>query len=207
MKLEDSGTDEDKTIAYAVKHGVKASSFVKREIQKADEHGDKSGETKANYYIENGVITYDEKDKYISGSKLVKSAHNLLNSGYSDKEIEYFYQKEYSSDDDFVWMVGAGLTPKQYIEYLENTALITADKDENGKTINGSKKIKMFNAINSMKLTKLQKMLLFMTDYKMTKDQYRAIFQYINSLSMSRDEKLALAAGLGFTVENGRVLL
>lgn len=207
MKLEDSGTDEDKTIAYAVNHGVKASSFVKREIQKADEHGDKSGETKANYYIENGVITYDEKDKYISGSKLVKSAHNLLNSGYSDKEIEYFYQKEYSSDDDFVWMVGAGLTPKQYIEYLENTALITADKDENGKSINGSKKIKMFNAINSMKLTKLQKMLLFMTDYKMTKDQYRAIFQYINSLSMSRDEKLALAAGLGFTVENGRVLL
>lgn len=55
-----------------------------------------------------------------------------------------------------------GISAETYAEYKDATADLTADKDENGKTINGSKKAKVMDAINKMQLNKKQKDWLYL---------------------------------------------
>ena len=50
-----------------------------------------------------------------------------------------------------------GISAETYAKYKDTTADLTADKDENGKTINGSKKAKVLDAIDKMQLSKKQK--------------------------------------------------
>ena len=50
-----------------------------------------------------------------------------------------------------------GISAETYAEYKDTTADLTADKDENGKAINGSKKAKVLDAIDKMQLSKKQK--------------------------------------------------
>lgn len=50
-----------------------------------------------------------------------------------------------------------GISAEAYAKYKDATADLTADKDENGKTINGSKKAKVLDAIDKMQLSKKQK--------------------------------------------------
>lgn len=50
-----------------------------------------------------------------------------------------------------------GISAETYAKYKDTTADLTADKDENGKTINGSKKAKVLDAIDKMQLNKKQK--------------------------------------------------
>lgn len=207
MYFESDKTDEEDTIDYAHSLGVSTSSIIKREIQKSTEEGDKSGETKTNYRYENGQIIEETSDKYVSGSKLVKAVHNMLNSGYTEDEMKYFYQKEYGSDDAFVWALQSGMDAETYLKYREDTAMITADKNADGKSISGSKKKKIFAAINNMDISRTEKLMLFMRDYALTSDQYREVFSYINSLNLSGEEKLRLAEQLGFMVVDGKVYM
>ena len=55
-----------------------------------------------------------------------------------------------------------GISAEAYAKYKDATADLTADKDENGKTINGSKKAKVLDAINKMQLSKKQKDWLYL---------------------------------------------
>lgn len=55
-----------------------------------------------------------------------------------------------------------GISAEAYAKYKDATADLTADKDENGKTINGSKKAKVLDAIDKMQLSKKQKDWLYL---------------------------------------------
>lgn len=55
-----------------------------------------------------------------------------------------------------------GISAEAYAKYKDTTADLTADKDENGKAINGSKKAKVMDAINKMQLNKKQKDWLYL---------------------------------------------
>ena len=55
-----------------------------------------------------------------------------------------------------------GIGTETYAKYKDATADLTADKDENGKAINGSKKAKVMDAINKMQLNKKQKDWLYL---------------------------------------------
>lgn len=55
-----------------------------------------------------------------------------------------------------------GISAEAYAKYKDTTADLTADKDENGKTINGSKKAKVLDAIDKMQLNKKQKDWLYL---------------------------------------------
>lgn len=55
-----------------------------------------------------------------------------------------------------------GISAETYAKYKDATADLTADKDENGKAINGSKKAKVLDAINKMQLNKKQKDWLYL---------------------------------------------
>lgn len=50
-----------------------------------------------------------------------------------------------------------GLTIEEYIDYRDATKDLTSDKDADGKTISGSKKEKVLNAINDMDLSSTEK--------------------------------------------------
>lgn len=58
-----------------------------------------------------------------------------------------------------------GLTAAAYYAYREGMAGITADKDEDGKSISGSKKEKVMADINAMQASKKQKDFLFALQY------------------------------------------
>ena len=55
-----------------------------------------------------------------------------------------------------------GISAEAYAKYKDATADLIADKDENGKTINGSKKAKVLDAIDKMQLSKKQKDWLYL---------------------------------------------
>ena len=55
-----------------------------------------------------------------------------------------------------------GISAETYAKYKDTPADLTADKDENGKAINGSKKAKVLDAINKMQLSKKQKDWLYL---------------------------------------------
>lgn len=55
-----------------------------------------------------------------------------------------------------------GISAETYAKYKDATADLTADKDENGKAINGSKKAKVLDAIDKMQLNKKQKDWLYL---------------------------------------------
>ena len=55
-----------------------------------------------------------------------------------------------------------GISAETYAKYKDTTADLTADKDENGKAINGSKKEKVLDAIDKMQLSKKQKDWLYL---------------------------------------------
>lgn len=55
-----------------------------------------------------------------------------------------------------------GISAETYAKYKDATADLTADKDENGKAINGSKKAKVLDAIDKMQLSKKQKDWLYL---------------------------------------------
>lgn len=55
-----------------------------------------------------------------------------------------------------------GISAEAYAKYKDTTADLTADKDENGKAINGSKKAKVLDAIDKMQLSKKQKDWLYL---------------------------------------------
>lgn len=55
-----------------------------------------------------------------------------------------------------------GISAEAYAKYKDTTADLTADKDENGNAINGSKKAKVLDAIDKMQLSKKQKDWLYL---------------------------------------------
>ena len=55
-----------------------------------------------------------------------------------------------------------GISAETYAKYKDTTADLTADKDENGNAINGSKKAKVLDAIDKMQLSKKQKDWLYL---------------------------------------------
>lgn len=206
-EFEDDKTKKFNTIAYAQTQGVRVESFIKRSIQAAGEEGDKMDSTKTDLVWRDGEMVEEviDGEVYVQGSKLRKQIQHLLNSGYTDKEIEYFYQKEHSTDDSYVYALASGLDAKTYLSYKLNTAELRADKDENGNSISGSLKKKIWAAISDMDISDAQKYLLFMGNYKLKKNEYYEVANYIFGLDMPREKQLKLLETLGFTISNGRV--
>ena len=94
---------------------------------------------------------------------------------------------------------------------------LESDKDEDGKTISGSKRKKVITAINSLGLSREKKLLLICSKgYNIQDGDIRGLsassakkvlLRYILSLKVSKDEKARLAELCGFEVtKNGRIV-
>lgn len=204
--IEQPSTKDRYKIGYAVEHGVRAESFVKRYVQKSKEEGEKEGSSEI--YLVDGELVTATGEKTVDGTKKAKAMESLLNSGYTEAEKLYFYDKEYSQDDSFVWSMQADIPIDEYLKFKRDEITLHGEIDEKtGKTKTNSLKEAYINYVNGLNLNYGQKAIMLMRQkgYKLEKADYQAAIDYIISLPLSVDEKLKLADEVGLVVKENRI--
>jgi hypothetical protein len=126
------------------------------------------------------------------------------------EETAFLYTDDYSwaADNPEKYTVSKAVTNDvtQYKQYTAELYDIKADKDSNGKSINGSAKRKKVEYINGLDLDYGAKLILFKSAYP-SDDTYNAdIINYIDNLdNLTYDERVTIYTELGFTVKDGSV--
>ena len=94
-----------------------------------------------------------------------------------------------------------------YRKYASELYDIKADKDENGKSISGSRKEKVLDYINNLDADYGEKIILFKNEYNADDTYNYEIIDYLNSREdISYEEMATILKELGFTVHSdGRV--
>lgn len=149
-----------------------------------------------------------EKNKDISDKSKMKI---LINSKYDNSEKASIYENYIGTQDELysVVMKNSGININEYLKY--KTQEFTSDKKDDGtvdgKSISGSKKKKVYEYVNNMKITGNQRLLLLGTQYKLSNSERTALAQYVKSLKITNKEKLEIYKKLqGFKVyKDGRV--
>ena len=146
---------------------------------------------------------YEEKpDKYnfLTSNNIsyeeYESNKDLYNYAYENPE-KYAVSKAIT--DDFA----------TYYSYIDTMNDFNA-KDENGESVSGLKKERIFNYINDLDLTIEQKAIMFKMQYPKDKDyvgnSYNAeIVQHVGNLDIDYSEKVKILENLGMTVKDDRV--
>lgn len=139
-------------------------------------------------------------DKQLEKQEEVTSGLGISASEYwSDKdEYDFAYEKpeKYAMSKVF----GGYDSYRAYSKELDD---IKADKDENGKTITGSRKEKVLNHVNNLDADYGTKIILFKSVYNSDDDYNYDIIEYLNSRNdISYEEEMAILKELGFTVDS-----
>jgi hypothetical protein len=91
----------------------------------------------------------------------------------------------------------------QYRKYTGDLYDIKADKDEDGKSISGSRKEKVLDYINNMDADYGEKIILFKSEYPADDTYNYEIIDYLNSRDdISYEEMVAILKELGFNVSS-----
>ena len=89
----------------------------------------------------------------------------------------------------------------EYRKYTKDIYNLSADKDEDGKSISGSKKTKVIDYINNLDLDYGEKIILFKTQYPADNSYNRDIVEYLNSRNdITYSEIVTILRELEFTV-------
>lgn len=150
-------TDEAKDYAYRE---------TNREVFGAEyalETYDKNVYAKAKEAVAGGASYEGYYDYYFStqGDGTAEKLGYLQHSGLTDKEQSAIFYAAIASDSDTATQKETGLSKEQYYLYRAATYGIESDRDATGKTIPGSKKEKMLQAIDGLDLTVPQKDALY----------------------------------------------
>ena len=133
-------------------------------------------------FLQNNNVSYEEYSK----SKESREAYN-----WAYENPEKYTLSKVIADDVTV-----------YRQYMGEINDIKADKDENGKTISGSRKEKVLNYINSLDADYYGKIILFKSEYKADDTYNEEIIDYLNNRNdITYEEEVEILKGLGFTVE------
>lgn len=121
----------------------------------------------------------------------------------SSEEAKEAYDWAYNNPDKCALAKAAAgdiVTYRNYAVALNN---LKADKDSDGKTISGSRKIKVAEYINSLDADYGAKLILYKSEYK-SDDQYNyEIIEYLNSRQdISYQEMVEILNTLGFVVDS-----
>ena len=107
-----------------------------------------------------------------------------------------------------------GINYDTYFDYYFGLKEMEGEKDKNGETISGSKKKAVIEYVLSQDLPMAQKLILLMTQYKISDGDIKglsaeyvklSVAKYITKLDLTREEKAELAQLVGFTVKNGKI--
>ncbi len=139
-------------------------------------------------------------DKQLEKQEEVTSGLGISASDYWSNKDEYDFAYEKPEKYAISKVFGGYDAYKTYSAELED---IKADKDENGKTINGSRKEKVLNYVNNLDADYGTKIILFKSVYNADDDYNNDIIEYLNSRNdISYEEEVAILKELGFTVES-----
>lgn len=157
--------------------------------------------------------------------KLINSAEfATLSAERQAKAIKLLYDAYYSkaqavvlnvATDNKIITLSSAFPPPTLAVYLSAISAIESDTDRKGNVINGSKKAKVIKYVLAQRLSTAQKLLLILSlGYTIKDGDIRGVTaaraknivaRYITNLSLTREEKTALAEKCGLTVRNGRI--
>ena len=164
-----------------------------------------------------GLKTNAEKADYINSLDINDWQKNLLMNNILDRkeDVDMSNYDDYGSFEEFDY---AQKNPEKYAfaksvggysaykTYSNDLYDIKADKDENGKSISGSRKEKVIEYINNLDATYEEKIILFKSEYPSDDTYNYEIIEYLNNKEdLTYEERITIFAELGFTVKDGYV--
>lgn len=93
------------------------------------------------------------------------------------------------------------LNANSYLDYKMQK--FTSDKTDEGKTVENSRKNKLYDYLGTSNLSYNQRLFLAGSEYKLTRNELTALYNYVDSFNISSSEKLEIFKKLkGYTVYN-----
>ena len=146
-------------------------------------------------------VEYPEKYKFFNDSGISYQTYKA-----ADEDGKRAYTWAYENPSKYTMSKAISDDFLTYYQYKNELYDLKADKDEDGKSISGSKKEKVVEYINNMDLEYGQKIILFrsMYDSKADRESYNAdIVEYLNSREdISYEDMETILKELGFTVDS-----
>lgn len=156
------------------------------------------------------LINYDDFANYEEFDFATKNPEKYaflesINVSYKDykasEEATTAYNWAFNNPEKYPVAKAAGGVI-EYREYAKALDKLTADKDNAGKTISGSRKAKVLDYINGLSADYGAKIILYKTEYPSDSTYDMEILDYLNNRSdISYDETVAVLRELGFTVD------
>lgn len=143
------------------------------------------------------------KDSTVENKKAA-IATTIRDTNFTDEQKAYVYGKNYSSDETLDMVLNTGMSFNEYLNYASQE--FVADKDSDGKSINGSRKKKVISYINSLNLSIPQKAMLIRKEYSTFDDYNEDIISYVIDLDLTYEEKKAILEEVDMKVSaDGRI--
>ena len=143
-------------------------------------------------------------DKELERQEEITKGLGITPEEYWSKQEEYSYAYEHPENYAVAKSVGGYEAYKNYSSELYD---IKADKDENGKSISGSRKDKVIDYVNGLDIDYGMKLILFKSEYNADDTYNTEIIQYLDSREdISWQDMKTILTKLGFTVyDDGRI--
>lgn len=134
----------------------------------------------------------------IEGLKKDREKNEILfNASYSNITKSIIYKNTTGSEDDIYNNILSkdNIDINEYLNYKLQE--FESDKEDDGtlqgKSVSGSKKKKVYDYVNNMKITPQQKITILGTQYKLSRNEQRELYSYIDNISnQTKDEKLEI---------------
>ena len=125
----------------------------------------------------------------------------------ADDDAKDAYDWAFKNPEKYTMSKAVAKDVVEYRRYASDLYDIKADKDEDGKSISGSRKEKVLDYINSLDIDYGAKLILFKNEYNSDDESNYEIIDYLNSREdISFEEEVTILRELGFTVtEDGTI--
>lgn len=136
-------------------------------------------------------------DKQIAKQEEVSNLLNISPSEYWSNKEEY----DYAYENPGKYAIATAITDYDtYKTYSKDIYELKADKDEDGKSINSSRKEKVISYVNELDLSIPQKAMLIRQTYSSFDDYNDEIVNYVADLDVDYDTKKAILEALDMKV-------
>ena len=147
------------------------------------------------------AVKYPEKYKFLEDNGVTFEEYSNF-----DDDAKDAYNWAYQNPDKYAVSKAISDDVVEYKSYTKGLSKIEADKDEDGKSISGSKKEKVFAYIENLPLDYGQKCILFKSQYKADDSVNMDIIEYLDSREdISYEEMVTILTELDFKVNGNNV--
>jgi hypothetical protein len=172
------------------------------QLEKQDEVTEGLGITPAQYWSDKGEydFAYEYPDKYKFLNENGVTYDDYANGDEKFKDAWTWASK---NPEKFTMSKAISSDLVTYRKYVSEMYDIKADKDEDGKSISGSRKDKVVEYINSLDADYGEKIILFKSEYPADDTYNYDIIDYLNSRDdISYSQMETILKELGFTVDS-----